>query len=143
MAFTGVAPETINGRLAMLGFVAAVGAEAVNHLPVAAQVRYQNAGPWEVPSTCQLGTENALQQRKQSILAAITSAKETHLSPSLPSSRCIAPVSFWQAQGTEAVADRPETRFFFRVLPDHHARFHVELYSSILCLGACHVLQLK
>lgn len=27
MSFTGIAPEMINGRLAMLGFVAAVGAE--------------------------------------------------------------------------------------------------------------------
>ncbi|MEW5300775.1 MAG: hypothetical protein WDW36_003681 [Sanguina aurantia] len=34
MAFTGVAPETINGRLAMLGFVAAIGAEFTSHATI-------------------------------------------------------------------------------------------------------------
>ncbi|MEW5313759.1 MAG: hypothetical protein WDW38_005299 [Sanguina aurantia] len=39
MAFTGVAPETINGRLAMLGFVAAIGAEFTSHATVVSQAR--------------------------------------------------------------------------------------------------------
>merc|ERR1712113_1017907 len=38
MAFSGAAPETINGRLAMLGFVAALGAEASSGETVFQQV---------------------------------------------------------------------------------------------------------
>eukprot|EP00955_Chlamydomonas_euryale_P055080 356030-Chlamydomonas_euryale.AAC.1 len=37
MAFSGIGPETINGRLAMLGFVAAVGAELSTGEPVLQQ----------------------------------------------------------------------------------------------------------
>lgn len=37
MAFSGVAPETINGRLAMLGFTAAVGAELASGTPLLQQ----------------------------------------------------------------------------------------------------------
>lgn len=38
MAFAGPAPETINGRLAMLGFVAALGAELSSGKPVLEQL---------------------------------------------------------------------------------------------------------
>lgn len=37
MAFTGPGPETINGRLSMLGFVAALGAELTSQTTVLAQ----------------------------------------------------------------------------------------------------------
>lgn len=37
MAFTGEAPETINGRLAMLGFVSAVAAELTTQESIAQQ----------------------------------------------------------------------------------------------------------
>ncbi|MEW5300780.1 MAG: hypothetical protein WDW36_003689 [Sanguina aurantia] len=37
MAFSGPAPEIINGRLAMLGFVAAVGAELTSQEAIAVQ----------------------------------------------------------------------------------------------------------
>ena len=39
MAFSGPAPEVINGRLAMLAFVAAAGAELSTGAPVAAQLK--------------------------------------------------------------------------------------------------------
>lgn len=39
MAFSGPAPEVINGRLAMLAFVAAAGAELATGAPVAAQLK--------------------------------------------------------------------------------------------------------
>ncbi|GAX86608.1 hypothetical protein CEUSTIGMA_g14016.t1 [Chlamydomonas eustigma] len=38
MAFSGPAPETINGRLAMLGFIAAVGAELSSGSPLLSQL---------------------------------------------------------------------------------------------------------
>eukprot|EP00955_Chlamydomonas_euryale_P002449 26623-Chlamydomonas_euryale.AAC.1 len=38
MAFSGIGPELINGRLAMLGFTAAMGAELATSTPVAQQV---------------------------------------------------------------------------------------------------------
>ena len=43
MAFDGAAPELINGRLAMLGFVAALGAELSTNEPIMTQVRPQRA----------------------------------------------------------------------------------------------------
>ncbi|BDA45780.1 Carotene biosynthesis-related protein CBR, chloroplastic at C-terminar half [Coccomyxa sp. Obi] len=39
MAFSGPAPEVINGRLAMLAFVAAAGAELATGAPIAAQLK--------------------------------------------------------------------------------------------------------
>jgi Chlorophyll A-B binding protein len=44
MKFDGVAPELINGRLAMLGFFAAVCAELFSHVSVFEQFK-QAAGP--------------------------------------------------------------------------------------------------
>eukprot|EP00873_Tetraselmis_striata_P010865 jgi/Tetstr1/431129/TSEL_020843.t1 len=38
MAFSGPGPEIINGRLAMLGFTAALGAELATHVPVSEQL---------------------------------------------------------------------------------------------------------
>jgi hypothetical protein len=38
MAFSGPGPETINGRLAMLGFTSAIGVELANHHQLATQI---------------------------------------------------------------------------------------------------------
>ncbi|EFN59897.1 hypothetical protein CHLNCDRAFT_13796, partial [Chlorella variabilis] len=38
MGFSGAAPEIVNGRLAQLGFLAAVGAELATQQPVSAQL---------------------------------------------------------------------------------------------------------
>ncbi|MEW5311884.1 MAG: hypothetical protein WDW38_003563 [Sanguina aurantia] len=38
LAFDGPAPEIVNGRLAMLGFVSAIGAEAASHTSIMTQV---------------------------------------------------------------------------------------------------------
>jgi hypothetical protein len=48
MRFKGAAPEIINSRLAMLGFVAAVGAEAFTGRNVFEQVAY---APWTIAGT--------------------------------------------------------------------------------------------
>jgi hypothetical protein len=44
MAFAGPGPELINGRLAMLAFVAALGAEATGHVTVLRQLACQPTG---------------------------------------------------------------------------------------------------
>lgn len=46
MAFSGAAPETVNGRLAMLGFVAALGAELSSGESIFAQISEQGSATW-------------------------------------------------------------------------------------------------
>ena len=48
MSFSGLLPETINGRAAMLGMLAAFGAEVATHQPV-----FQQVSSCSRPSTLQ------------------------------------------------------------------------------------------
>ncbi|GAB4822494.1 hypothetical protein N2152v2_009540 [Parachlorella kessleri] len=46
MAFSGPAPEVVNGRLAMLGFLAALGAELSSSESILAQIQNPGSSSW-------------------------------------------------------------------------------------------------